>query len=192
MTRPILLQTCRACRLYGPAALTLAFLAHHSVPRAYADGPHIAFHGTDGAYTVTLFSAPDPLVTGPADLRLLVQLSSDGSLVSDPGLAADGELVLGDRPAVVFRMSPAAARQLPQATVRLTDAGTYALRLHLRKSDRPAAGFEGTLPVESNHGVRNTVFAAVLIPAMLIVLFLLNQSAKQKLRRRRIAASPAG
>ena len=186
-------QAGRLSRLFASnhgALYAAILLALASCAAARADGPHIAFHGTQGAYTITLFSAPDPLVAGPADLTLLVQNAADGSLARVP--AATGQLTLPGHAPVSFRLTPggAANRQLPGATVRLPSAGTYALRLRLTSPTAATLLFSGTLPVEANHGRRNTVLWAVFLPVVLIALFLVNQYAKQ-LRRARRKAPPA-
>lgn len=156
-----------------------------SSPWARADGPHIAFHGTDGAYTVTLFSAPDPLVAGPAELNLLVQKGEDGSMVSAAEIS--GELALAGHAPVPFRLSSggAANRQLPGAAVLLPDAGVYELAMEVRVAGSAPLHFAGSLPVDANHGRRNTVVWAVALPVGLILLFLVNQYAKGELRRGR-------
>lgn len=154
-------------------------------PWAWADGPHIAFHGTEGAYTVTLFSAPDPLVAGPAELNLLVQKAEDSSLVSPAEIS--GELTLDGHAPVPFVLAPggAANAQLPGARVLLADAGAYALRLRVHVAGAAPVSFAGTLPVETNHGTRNTVVWALVLPGLLIVLFLVNQYAKGELHQGR-------
>lgn len=149
---------------------------------ARADGPHIAFHAIEGDCTVTLFSAPDPLVTGPVTLTLLVQHTGDGSLVN--GASATGELALPGAEHVRFalRKGGSGNGQLPGATVQLRAPGTYSLQLQVAPGTKPVR-FSGTLPVEVNNGQRNTVLWAVLIPVVLALLFLANQHAKQQLRR---------
>ena len=158
---------------------------------AQADGPHIAFHGTAGRYTGTLFTAPDPLVAGPADLSLLVQGSGDSALLSGPAVHATGRLTLAGKPPVAFTLVPggAANRQLLGATVSLPVAGDYALTLELGRAGEPAVLFQGEVPVEENHGQRNTVLLAVFLPAAFIALFLVNQYAKQRLRVGRAQAA---
>ena len=147
----------------------------------FADGPHIAFHATEGACTVTLFSAPDPLVAGPVTLTLLVQHAGDGSLVN--GATATGELTLPGAEPVRFalRKGGSGNGQLPGATVQLKAPGTYSLGLQVAAGTAPVR-FTGTLPVEVNNGRRNTVLWAVLMPFVLALLFLANQHAKQQLR----------
>ncbi len=172
------------------AVVTLPLLmVAMSFAAARADGPHIAFHATQGAYTVTLFSAPDPLTAGPAELTLLVQRAADGTLL--PTARATGQLALASQPVLRFSLTPGGAgeRQLPIATVRLTQAGTYALDLRVTAPDEALAEFHGTLPVIANHGQRNTVLWAVFLPGVLVAFFLANQYGKAQLRRARARAA---
>ena len=155
---------------------------------ARADGPHIAFHGASGSITVTLFSAPDPLVAGPADLALLVQNTSDSAII--PGASAHGELALPGHAPVAFTLTQGGGgtsnNQLLGATVPLPAAGDYTLTLAVQAAGVPAH-FSGDVPVELNNGRRNTVLWTVLVPLVLILLFLVNQYAKSyagQLRRR--------
>ena len=174
----------------GWAAAVLGLLAGAAAgPVARADGPHIALHATQGAYTVTLFSAPDPLVAGPAVLTLLVQNAGDGSLAN--ATAATGAAALPGHAPVRFQLMPGGAvnRNLLGATVQLPQAGAYALTLQVAGAGAPAV-FHGTLPVEANHGQRNTVLWAVFLPAVLILLFLGNQQARLQIRRARAKAPP--
>ena len=167
-----------------PLGLVLALLV--AVRPAWADGPHIAFHGTNGAYTVTLFTAPDPLVAGPVELNLLVQRATDGTLVTVA--KTDGELTLAGHMPVRFRLAPggAANGDLPGARVLLPDAGVYELEIDIRAVSSVPVHFAGAVPVEPNRGKRNAVVWAVILPGLLIFLFLINQYAKGQLRKSRI------
>ena len=170
----------RGARTFAPVFL-LALLCR----AAWADGPHIAFHAVQGSYAVTLFSAPDPLVAGPAELNLLVQNAADGSLVSPA--EASGELELPGHAPVHFAFQPggAANGQLPGATIPLPDAGSYELLIALHVAGSDPLRFAGILPVAANHGRRNTVVLAVVLPGAFILLFLINQYAKGEMHRRR-------
>ena len=155
---------------------------------AWGDGPHVAFHGTEGAYTVTLFSAPDPLVAGPAEFSLLVQNASDGALAAAGG--AKGRLALSGSPAIAFAFAPGGGgnAQMAGATVQLPQSGSYALQLDLSEPPGVVVHFAGVLPVEPNHGKRNTVLWAVFVPPMIVFLFLANQYGKQRLVEARARA----
>ncbi len=152
---------------------------------AWADGPHIAFHGTEGAYTVTLFSAPDPLVAGPVNLTLMVQNAGTGQLAVPS--KAEGQLRLAGQVPVRFLFSSgsADADRLPAATAPLLKAGTYTLELNVSVEGDAPARFTGVLPVAENHGQRNTVLWAVFLPLAAVALFLLNQYGKAQMHRGR-------
>lgn len=143
-----------------------------------ADGPHIAFHATQGNMAVTVFSAPDPLVAGPVDLNLLVQRADDGGMVV---AQVSGRLVR-DGTAIPFAFAASEGGRLPEADVRVPVAGDYRLGLDVRTAEG-LQHFEGGLQVSENHGQRNTVLWAVFLPLVLVLLFLANQEAKRQLRR---------
>ena len=158
---------------------------------ASADGPHIAFHGTAEGYAVTLFTAPDPLVAGPAELTLLVQDADTGAML--PAARAQGELKLTGGAPVAFTLAPGSdsGPQLLLATVPLPRPGGYALQLRVAAAGRPVAEFTGVLPVDENNRQRNTVAWGVLLPAVSIALFLANQYGKAELARARLRAGGA-
>lgn len=152
---------------------------------AQADGPHIAFHGTAEGYAATLFSAPDPLIAGTAELTLLVQDAASGAMV--PAAQAHGQLALPGAAPVAFTLAPGStgSTELLLATVPLPRPGTYVLHLEVAAAGRTAAEFTGVLPVAENNGQRNTVLWAVFVPGVCAALFLANQSGKAQLGRAR-------
>ena len=170
-------------------AWLLLILALLTRTPARADGPHIAFHGTANGYAVTLFSAPDPLVAGPAELTLLVQDLDSGTMV--PGPQARGQLTLAGGAPVAFTLAPdgTASSQLLLATVLLPRPGAYALHLQIAATGKPTAEFAGVLPVAENNGRRNTVLWSVFVPSVCVALFLANQSGKAQLARARARAN---
>ncbi len=149
---------------------------------ALADGPHIALHATQGGYTVTVFSAPDPLVTGPVELALLVQKGEGQQVV--PLRGARGALKLGARAPIALTLTPGASgsRDLLGGAVVLAQAGTYGLTLEIPNEDGVPVRFTGTLPVADNHGRRDAVVWSTMTSLVLALLFLVNQYAKQRLR----------
>ncbi len=154
----------------------------------WADGPHIAFHGTDGPYTVTVFSAPDPLVAGPVELSLLVQAAPDGPPIVDPQV--QGQLALpGHQPIALSFAGGVGSSRLLVANVKLTEPGQYRLILAVVGPAGAAARFQEVLEAAPNHGKRNTVLWAVVLPSGLILLFLANQYGKARLRENKNRAS---
>ena len=51
---------------------------------AHGDGGTMLLHQDAGAFTITLFAAPQPLHAGAADLSVLVQDRSSGEVLLDP------------------------------------------------------------------------------------------------------------
>lgn len=165
-----------------PAFCTALLLALAGCLPALADGPHIAFHGSQGAYTVTLFTAPDPLVSGPVEFTLLVQNASDGTVVSRPRATVD--LTLKGQPTVHVALAAGGAtnRLLPGAVATLIRPGAYELAIEVSSGGAPPVTFHGGLPVDSNNGRRNTLLISAGLTLLLIVLFLVNQYARQQRR----------
>lgn len=170
-------------RLFCSLALLVALFLS---PSARADGAHIALHATQSGYTVTLFTAPDPLVAGPVDFSLLVQDATTNAILTDTSAA--GVLRLAGQPAVSFALSHASAQDklLLAGNFALPQPGDYSLDLQVSQPGRAPVTFAiGSLPVAKNHGRLASVLWAICIPVILILLFLANQTAKQRLRAAR-------
>jgi hypothetical protein len=150
---------------------------------AWADGAHIALRATSGPYSITLFTAPDPLVSGPVDLSLLVEDASSGDPLADA--TATGTLTLPARPGPSFNLTHAAAsnKLLLAAEPVLTAPGIYTLVLHIARPGSPTASFSTVLPVAEDHRRRTTLLFALVLPLAVIALFLVNQQAKLHRRR---------
>jgi hypothetical protein len=154
----------------------LALLGAGALAPAFADGPHIALHATQGRYEITVFTAPDPLVTGPTQLTLLVQDPETGALL--PAVEATGSLIPTSGPAVPLTLvlGGPSNKELTGETVKL---------LRISAAGGLPQIFSGSLPVDTNRGKRNTVLWAVFLALAMIGLFLANQTAKQRLRKAR-------
>jgi hypothetical protein len=163
----------------------LALLGAGALAPAFADGPHIALHATQGRYEITVFTAPDPLVTGPTQLTLLVQDPETGALL--PAVEATGSLIPTSGPAVPLTLvlGGSSNKELTGETVKLAKPGNYTLRLRISAAGGLPQIFSGSLPVDTNRGKRNTVLWAVFPALAMIGLFLANQTAKQRLRKAR-------
>jgi hypothetical protein len=162
----------------------LALLGVGALGPAFADGPHIALHATQGRYEITVFTAPDPLVTGPIQLTLLVQDAETGALL--PGVEAGGSLTPASGPAVplTLALGGSSNKELMGETVKLANPGSYTLQLRISAAGRSPQVLTGTLPVDANRGKRNTVLGAVFLALAMVWLFLANQSAKQTGKQR--------
>ncbi len=154
---------------------------------ARADGGHIALRAASGPYRITLFTAPEPLVSGPVDLSLLVEDAASGEVMEE--VTAAGSLTPADGATIPFVLTRAAAsdKLLLAATPTLPAPGLYVLVLHVEHPGAQPAGFTVRLAVGADHRRRTTLIFALAIPFGAILLFLINQQAK--LRRR--AGPPA-
>ena len=149
---------------------------------AYADGAHIALRAVAGPYSVTLFTAPEPLVSGPADLSLLVEDAATGAMLSEA--TADGVLhCAGAEPARMTLSHEAAANKLLLAAgPTMMRPGSCTLVLRIGQPGSPTVSVTAVLQVGEDHRRRTTLLFALVLPAGVIVLFLVNQQVK--LRRR--------
>ena len=169
--------------------LLLLCLTFAALTPALADGPHIALHATQGAYEITLFTAPDPLVTGPVQMTLLVQNPETGALLPHVSARGDLKTAAGARVPLTLTLGGSSNAQLVGQTVKLMAPGSYTLRLEVSAAGGAAQVFRGELPVDTNRGKRNTVLWAVFLALAMVGLFLANQTAKQRLR---VSRSRAG
>jgi hypothetical protein len=151
---------------------------------ARADGGHIALHATSGAYTVTLFTAPDPLVTGPADISLLVQDAASEAVASDAIAAAT---LTGPAGPIHLTLTHAAAsnKLLLAGSPVLISSGAYHLQFAVARPGAQPASFTVDLPVAANHTRRTTLVFAMALPLLVVFLFLVNQHAKHQAVLRR-------
>jgi hypothetical protein len=149
---------------------------------AYGDGAHIALRATSGAYSITLFTAPEPLAAGPVDLSLLVQDSSTGEVLSDA--TADVTLTHASGEALRFPLTRAAAsnKLLLAAEPSLPASGNYSLAVYVERPGAAAASFTTTLQVAPDHSRRTILRWALGLPLAAVLLFLVNQHAKQRSR----------
>jgi hypothetical protein len=152
---------------------------------AYADGAHIALHATSGDYTITVFTAPDPLVAGPVDISVLVQDRATDTVLGDARVTATLSGV-GEPLHLDLTHVAASNKLLLAANPVLDAAGSYNLQFQVERPEAPAASFSVTLPVSANHRRRTTLLFSLALPLAAILLFLVNQQVKRKasLRRR--------
>jgi hypothetical protein len=154
--------------LLGLAVCTLLF----------ADGGTLVFTQQSGPYIITLFSAPEPVRVGVADLSVLVQQASDRSPVLDAQVNL--ELTHAGFEALKFTATHTAAtnKLLYAADVPLSAEGAWHVAL-----DVNGARASGTLEV---HAAQPPVIAYwpyfALVP-LAIALYVLNQYLKHRRAR---------
>jgi hypothetical protein len=127
--------------------------------------------------TITLFTSPEPLVAGAADLSVLVQDADSNEPLSRAHV--EGSLTSA-RTAIPLAF--AASGTMMAATLHLPTSGSYRLDLFVESPGAPPAVFTTTLIVEASHERRTMVILAVLFPLAVIALFLVNQQLKANRR----------
>lgn len=166
-----------------PALLAL-FLLLASTARA--DGGHLALHRTEGPYTLTLFTAPNPLLPGRGDLSVLVEDAEGGAVLEDATVEARLS-ASGQAPQRIPLTHGAASNRLLLAGSPIFKAsGSYQVELRVSRPSVPAAAFHVVLVVEPDRRRRNVLLLALILPMGVVGVFLLNQHAKRLGALRRV------
>lgn len=159
------------------AAVLLAIASH-----APADGGRMRLKETAGPFVVAVFTAPDPLTVGTADVSVLVQ----DALTSDAVIDADVEIRL--RPlvpegaeTVQYAAAPGRNRLLRQAIVRLPSAGRWHLEIAVHRGAQGAI-VSALVTVAPPTSPWRTEWPLLAAPAVLVALFV--AGARRRRRRR--------
>jgi hypothetical protein len=151
---------------------------------ARGDGGTMLLHQDAGPFTITLFAAPQPLQAGAADFSVMVQDRDSGEVLLDPvtdlRVAPEAERAL--QQTVRLERGQASNRLLQAATVHFSRAGKWRLTLFVRRGDDLASlSTECTVEPGSSRAV--LVWFYVLLPAGVILLFVLHQGLKFRQRK---------
>ena len=175
-------------------ALVISFIPRY----AKGDGGIIRLRGTQGAFSVTVFSSPDAVPGGLADLSVLVQGRETGKVVLDADVTftlspPDG---LAMKQADVFCSVPTAAMPLPDginnlasvrasreqafnkllyaAPVQLNAPGDWKLHVVVSRGT-DTARFDCRLPVTLSSGKLTALWPYLSLPALAVAAFAVNQ-----------------
>jgi hypothetical protein len=140
---------------------------------AYGDGGTMLLHQDAGAFTVTLFAAPQPLHTGAADLSVMVQDRSSGEVLLDPTI----DITVGSQPAVRLAIGQASNRLLQAAQVDFPKPGKWSLALSIHRGN-DVAQLSTECTVEPDRSRATLVWFYVLLPVGIILLFIIHQALK--------------
>jgi hypothetical protein len=172
----------RPIRAVG-ALLACALAVASGTWRAYADGGTIRVVAPVGAYVVTVFSAPEPLRVGAADVSVLVQDRASGSPLLDAQVTLEVLPPGGDATPRRLEATHAAAtnKLLHAARVDIDRPGTWTVRVSVyRGSD--AVEVQGTLPVIAPASTLSDIWPYLALPPLAVALYALRA---RLLRRRR-------
>jgi hypothetical protein len=158
--------------------LAIVFMVALWVATARGDGGAMLLHQDAGAFTLTLFAAPQPLEVGTADFSVLVQDRSTGEVLLDPviDLTVAGETVRLNRAQVSNRL-------LQAATVRFSRPGKQRLTLSVRRGTQ-IAQLNTDCTVEPDGSRVTLVWFYVLLPVPFILLFVTHQVLKLRSERK--------
>jgi hypothetical protein len=151
---------------------------------ARGDGGTMLLHQDSGAFTITLFAAPQPLQVGAADLSVMVQDRSTGDVLLDPAvdLTVVPEAANESPQTVRLTGGQASNRLLQAATLHFPSAGKWRLTLLVRRGGETVqVGTECT--VEPDRSRALLVWFYVLLPAGIILLFVIHQGLKIRQRK---------
>jgi hypothetical protein len=148
------------------------FIMAMAATTAHGDGGTMLLHQDAGAFTITLFAAPQPLTVGTADFSVLVQDRSSGetSLDSILDLTVEGTTVRLTRGQVSNRL-------LQSAAVHFSSPGKRHLTLAIRQGSE-VAQVTTDCTVEPDRSRATLVWFYVLLPVGVILLFVIHQGLK--------------
>jgi hypothetical protein len=146
---------------------------------ARADGGAMLLHQDAGAFTITLFAAPQPLRAGEADLSVMVQDRSSGEVLLDPviDLTVATAAASATQQTVRLTKGQASNRLLQASTVHFSSAGKWRLTLAVRRGN-DTAQLATEFTVEPDHSRARLVWFYVLLPVGIILLFVIHQVLK--------------
>jgi hypothetical protein len=157
----------------GFAPLATVLMLGISTAAAHGDGGTMLLHQDAGAFTITLFAAPQPLHTGEADMSVLVQDRSSGEVLLDSAI----DLSVGSEAPVRLTNRQATNRLLQAAAVHFPSPGKWRLTLAVRRGgDVTTLSTECT--VEPDRSRARMVWFYVLLPVGVILLFVIHQTLK--------------
>lgn len=152
--------------------LAAVFILAMGTMAAHGDGGTMLLHQDAGAFTITLFAAPQPLQVGTADFSVLVQDRSSGEVLLD----AIVDLTVSG---TTFRLTrgQVSNRLLQAATVHLSSPGKLRLTLAVRRGS-DVAKLTTDCTLEPDRSRAALVWFYVLLPVGIILLFVLHQGLK--------------
>jgi hypothetical protein len=139
---------------------------------AFGDGGTMLLHQDAGAFTVTLFAAPQPLHTGAADLSVMVQDRGSGEVLLDPTI----DITVGSETVRLAR-GQASNRLLQAATVNFSKPGKWPLTMLVHRGN-DLAQLTTECTVEPDRSRATLVWFYVLLPVGIILLFIIHQVLK--------------
>jgi len=156
------------------AALVLLFCA----AAAAADGGRLRLRQDAGAFAISVFTAPEPLSAGAADISVLVQDRRTGEVLLD----ATVELVASGpagAPPVTARAGTGTNRLLKSAVLRLDRPGPWNLAVRVDHAG-DAARVACALPVAPPARPLDAAWPFLAFPPLAVALFALRGALRRR------------
>jgi hypothetical protein len=158
-------------------ALAVCILLLGGVARA--DGGALRLSRASGPFVISVFTTPEPLGAGPADLSVLVQARDGGAVVLDAAVALELHGPDGREQRLEATHAGATNRLLSAASVALPVPGRWRYQVTVRRGDA-AATVAGAIDVGAATPHLAAQAPALALPALCVALF----AWRQRLRRR--------
>jgi hypothetical protein len=159
----------------GRAAAGVLLLALIEGAVAHADGGRLRSRQVAGPFAVAVFTAPEPLAAGAADISVLVQDRVSGEVVLDAEVTLE---LSGPGPARAIAAGAGANRLLKAAVVDLAPAGLWTLGVAVRRG-AAAARVSCELPVGAPASRLSAIWPLLALPPLAVVLFALRPRRKR-------------
>lgn len=162
-----------------------------AVPCARGDGGRVQMHQNAGPFVVTLFSIPDDLVTGPADLSVGVEDAATGELMNDANVSFTLTKLDGaptDRIVVRATEGSVGGGILKSAEIAFPSAGLWHILIEVSEGKKQGE-CSLDLTIGTAHARTYEVWAAAISPPLFVSLFLIHQQRKQKWKHERTIRS---
>ena len=157
---------------------------------AHADGGRLQLRQAAGPFVVSLFTVPESLAVGPADLSVMVEEQGGGSVLLDANVVVTLTPEDAGGAPVIAHLSHAHTTNqlLEDAVVQLPRAGRWRAVIHVGEAGREAS-VATELTVANYSARRGTVWFFAVLPVCAIALFAWVQLEKRRVRRRRMLSA---
>lgn len=153
---------------------------------AHADDAHLQMRQVAGPFVVSLFTTPEVLAVGPADVSVLVEQGATPRVLLDAEVSVTLMRHDGGAPPIHARLrhADAANRLLQAAQISLPSPGVWDAAVVVREGGSMATA-PAQLVVAPYSSRRGTVWGFALLPAAVVALFLMTERQRRRARMRR-------
>lgn len=166
----------------SPALVLAALLCAGT---AAADAARVRVHQDSGPFTVTVFTAPEPLTAGPAEISVLVQERGSGAVLRDARVEIElrGPAI---GPPRIFAASAGSNRSFRVAVVELEPEGDWEIAVVVRRAGATGR-VSASVPVGPPVSRLSWIWPFLAGPPIGVALYALGNAVRRGRKRREIA-----